>query len=55
MRPPSSYGSMKSDSDVMEDEEEDEEEGAAAVFSPPLPVVLPNSSAQEATGYCVMV
>ncbi|TKS81154.1 Protein NLRC3 [Collichthys lucidus] len=54
MRPPSSYGSMKSDSDVMEDEEEEEEEeegaAAAAVFSPPLPVVLPNSSAQEATG-----
>ncbi|XP_028429063.1 NLR family CARD domain-containing protein 3 [Perca flavescens] len=47
-RPPSSYGSMKSESDVMEDVEGSEEEVAVA-FPPTFPVVLPEST-NEATG-----
>ncbi|XP_070762156.1 NLR family CARD domain-containing protein 3 [Enoplosus armatus] len=43
-RPPSSYGSMKSDIDVME-----EEEGAEA-YPFLFPVVLPESAAPEGTG-----
>ncbi|KAJ4935374.1 hypothetical protein JOQ06_016910 [Pogonophryne albipinna] len=42
-RPPSSYGSMKSDSDhTMEDIEEGKEERVAVTFHPPLPVVQPD-------------
>ncbi|XP_063763247.1 NLR family CARD domain-containing protein 3 isoform X2 [Eleginops maclovinus] len=50
-RPPSSYGSMKSDSDDMkEDEEEENEEGVAVTFHPPLPVVQPVASTNDGTG-----
>lgn len=48
MRPPRSYGSMKSDSD--EEEEEGKEEA-----SPVFPVVLPESTPREQTGYNVMI
>lgn len=42
-RPPSSYGSMKSDSEGIEEE-------VAEVFHPPFPVVLPQSTTHEGTG-----
>ncbi|XP_054453130.1 protein NLRC3 [Anoplopoma fimbria] len=47
-RPPSSYGSMKSDSDVMEDEEGNDEE-VDKVFSLPFPVVPPESTTHDGT------
>ncbi|XP_044059459.1 NACHT, LRR and PYD domains-containing protein 3 [Siniperca chuatsi] len=49
-RPPSSYGSMKSDSDVMEEEEEGNGEEVAEACSSLFPVVLPESTAREGTG-----
>ncbi|KAF3847847.1 hypothetical protein F7725_020875 [Dissostichus mawsoni] len=50
-RPPSSYGSMKSDSDhTMEDVEEGKEEGVAVTFHPPLPVVQPDVPINDGTG-----
>ncbi|XP_076592222.1 NACHT, LRR and PYD domains-containing protein 6 [Chaetodon auriga] len=54
-RPPSSYGSMKSDSEVMEEEEgeEKEQEGneeVAEACPSPFPVVLPDSTPFEETG-----
>lgn len=57
-RPPSSYGSMKSDSDEMEEEEEEEQgKGAEVVeaFTAPFPVALPESTTEEATGYCSLI
>ncbi|GAA6233050.1 protein NLRC3-like isoform X1 [Lates japonicus] len=45
-RPPSSYGSMKSESDEMEDEEEEGEKGHEEV----VPAVLPEPIPHEATG-----
>ncbi|XP_078102486.1 NLR family CARD domain-containing protein 3 [Sander vitreus] len=48
-RPPSSYGSMKSESDAMEDEKGSDEEVADA-FPPTFPVLLPESTTHEATG-----
>ncbi|XP_033953296.1 NLR family CARD domain-containing protein 3 isoform X1 [Pseudochaenichthys georgianus] len=49
-RPPSSYGSMKSDSDhTMEDVEEGKEEGVAVTFHPPLPVVQPDVLINDGT------
>ncbi|KAL6116256.1 uncharacterized protein ACO6RY_00917 [Pungitius sinensis] len=47
-RPPSSYGSMKSDSDGME--EGGNEDEAQEAFALPLPAVLPGSSTHEGTG-----
>ena len=47
-RPPSSYGSMKSDE--MEEEEEMKEE-LDQVFQLPFPVVVPESTTQQRTGY----
>lgn len=52
MRPASSYGSMRSDSDIMEEEEEGlEEETAESCPS----LLLPEPTAHEGTGYCVFV
>lgn len=48
MRPPSSYGSMKSESENEIDEEEDQNKEDIAV-------VLPGSTAQDGMGYCVLV
>lgn len=51
-RPPSSYGSMKSDSEEMEEDEEEEEEveeELAAIFSPAAPPQA-ESSGQKETG-----
>lgn len=51
-RPPSSYGSMKSDSDhTMEGVEEGKEEGVAVTFHPPLPVVQPDVLINDGTRY----
>lgn len=59
MRPASSYGSMRSDSDAMEMMEEEEEEGheeeTAKSCPSSFPVVLPELTAHEGTGYCVFV
>ncbi|XP_041796673.1 NACHT, LRR and PYD domains-containing protein 6 [Chelmon rostratus] len=51
-RPPSSYGSMKSDSDVMEEEEKEQEwnEEVAEACASLFPVVLPDSTACGGTG-----
>lgn len=51
MRPASSYGSMRSDSDIMEEEEGLEEETAESCPS----LLLPEPTAHEGTGYCVFV
>lgn len=53
MRPPRSYGSMKSDSD--EEEEERKEEDNKNASPPVFPVVLPESTPPEQTGYNVMI
>lgn len=42
---------MKSDSEDMEEEGEEEVEG----IKEEIPVVLPESTAHEGTGYCVVV
>lgn len=47
MRPPRSYGSMKSDSDVEEEEGKEEDDA--------FPAVLPESTPPEQTGYNVMI
>ncbi|KAM3616211.1 uncharacterized protein V6R79_014335 [Siganus canaliculatus] len=48
-RPPSSYGSMKSDSEEMEEDEEDHDQEVAEACFSFIPVMLPHSSAQEDT------
>lgn len=55
MRPPSSYCSMRSESvDLEEEDEEGHEEEIAKSSSAQLPVVLPDPSEHERTGYCVV-
>lgn len=54
-RPASSYGSMRSDSDEMEEEEVEEERGnkeeIPVARPPPVPIVLPVSTAHGGTGF----
>lgn len=53
VRPSSSYGSIKTDSDVLE--EEGNERETAEPRPPQLPVVLPVLTVHEGTGYCILV
>lgn len=55
-RPPSSYGSMKSDSEVEEDGDEERDSGEEEkIVDEEECAALPEFRIPEATGYCVFV